>query len=182
MESLKTTPMRVPVALWDSLQDRCWAQDLAFLRDASRILGVPEVEIRRRVLGARGVVAAVVCDQSPWYLGSCCPMMVPCPGELWRRCTEPAEINGFCVSHKKGKGLRHDDPYCETLPKRVPFRLDGETVWVHAEDGSVLTESGAVLKDVRIDLETGICYDDRPVPSPWTKEELRALEEREETD
>jgi hypothetical protein len=168
--------MRVPAALWESLQEICWAQDLAFLRDASRILGVPEADIRRRVLGARGVMAAIVTEHAPWFLGSCCPTMVPCPGELWRRCTEPAEINGFCISHKKGKGMRYDDAYCESLPKRRAFELDGETVWVCEADGGVLTESGVILKDVRIDLLTGVCYDDRPVPPAWTKEELAKLD------
>jgi hypothetical protein len=38
-------------------------------------------------------------------------------------------------------------------------------------------ESGTILKDVRIDIKNGICYDDRPVPPAWTKAELAAEDE-----
>jgi hypothetical protein len=63
----------------------------------------------------------------------------------------------------------------ESLPRRYPFRYEGALVMV-GEDGSVLAESGVILKDVRIDLESGVCYDDRPVRPPWSKAELEAEE------
>ena len=176
MSDFTSTPTRVPAALWESLQEICWAQDNAFLRDASRILGVPELELRRRVLGARGVVSAVVSTNEPWFLGSCCPLMIACPGQLWRRCSEPAEVNGFCATHKKGKGLRYDDPFFAGLPRRYPFRYEGALVMV-GEDGSVLSAGGVLIEGVRIDLESGVCYDDRPVGPAWTRAEHDAAGE-----
>lgn len=170
MSEYKTCPTRVPAVLWESLQTICWAQDNAFLRDASRILGVPELEIRRRILGTRGVVTAVVTECGPWFLGDCCPIMLACPGQLWRRCSEPAEVNGFCATHKKGKGLRYDDPFFNSLPHRSPFRYEGALVYV-GPDGSVLSQSGNIVKDLRIDLESGVCFDDRPVGPVWTRAE-----------
>ena len=166
-----TEPTRLPAALWESLQEICWRQDNKFLEDAARILNIPTLEIKRRVLGTRGVVSAVVSTNRSWYEGSCCPIMIPCPGEMWRRCSEPAESNGYCWAHKKGRGMRHDCEFFAKLPTRHPWRFEGVVVWV-GEDGSVLMESGTILKDVRIDIKNGICFDDRPVPPAWTKAEL----------
>ena len=165
-----STPTRVPAALWESLQEICWRQDNKFIEDASRIIGIPAAEIKRRVLGARGVVSAVVSTSSSWYDGGRCPMMLPGPGEMWRRCCEPAEVNGFCGIHKKGRGMKYDNSYFSTLLKRHPWRFEGAVVWV-CENGTVLTESGTILKDIRIDITNGLCYDDRPVGPAWTRKE-----------
>jgi hypothetical protein len=168
-----TTPTRVPAALWESLQTICWAQDNRFLEDAARIINVPAAEIKRRVLGARGVVSAVVSTAGTWYDGAQCPIMIPCGGEMWRRCCEPAECNGCCWTHKKGKGLRYDSEYIQSLPVRTCMRLDGAVVWV-STDGIVYDSLGKELKGVRIDLSNGVCYDDRPTPPSWTREEHEA--------
>jgi hypothetical protein len=64
----------------------------------------------------------------------------------------------------------------QSLPKRQAFRFEGQIVMVGG-DGSVLTASGVVLKDVHIDLETGVCYDDRPIPPAWTRAEHEAAGE-----
>lgn len=163
-------PTRVPAALWESLQEICWRQDNKFIEDAARIIGVRAAEIKRRVLGVRGVVSAVVSTGGVWYDGERCPIMLPGPGEMWRRCCEPAEVNGCCSVHKKGRGMKYDNPYFTSLPKRYPWRFEGEVVWID-NDGTVLNESGVILKDIRIDITNGICYDDRPVGAPWTKKE-----------
>jgi hypothetical protein len=178
MESIQltSTPTRLPAALWESLQEICWRHDNKFLDDASRILGISASEIKRKVLGVRGVVSAVITTDSSWYEGTQCPIMMPTAGEMWRRCVEPAEYNGFCWAHKKGRGMRHDCSYFHSLPKRHPWRFEGELVWVR-DDGNVMRESGEELKDVRIDITNGICYDSRPVPSPWTKAELTEAKE-----
>jgi hypothetical protein len=183
MESVEftSTPTRVPAALWESLQEICWRQDLRFIEDAARILGVSATEIKQRVLGTRGVVSAVVSTSGAWYDGGRCPLMIPGPGELWRRCCEPAEYNGFCSVHKKGRGMKYDNPFFAALPVRHPWRFDGAVVWVDT-DGGVLTESGTLLKDVRIDVTNGVCYDDRPCPPPWKKEELIATADGAESE
>lgn len=173
-----SAPTRLPAALWESLQEICWRQDNKFVEDAARILRIPAAEIKRRVLGTRGVVSAVVSTSGAWYDGGRCPTMMPGPGEMWRRCCEPAEVNGYCSVHKKGRGMKYDNPYFADLPKRHPWRLDGAVVWVDGE-GTVLTESGDILKNVRIDLTNGVAYDDRPIGPHWTKEERAAAEEKE---
>jgi hypothetical protein len=171
-----STPTRLPAALWESLQEICWRQDNKFVEDAARIIGVPASEIKRRVLGTRGVVSAVVSCGGTWYDGAQCPIMIPGAGEMWHRCAEPAEFNGFCGVHKKGRGMKYDNPYFTSLPRRRPMRFEGEVVWV-GDDGSILTSSGNILKDVRIDKSNGVAYDDRPVAAPWTRKELETAEE-----
>lgn len=156
-----STPTRIPAALWESLQEICWRQDNKFIEDASRIIGIPAAEIKRRVLGTRGVVSAVVSSSGAWYDGARCPIMIPGPGEMWRRCCTPAEFNGYCSVHKKGRGLKYDDPYFTTLPKRYPWKFEGGVVWVD-DAGTLMNESGTILKDVRISINNGLCYDDRP--------------------
>lgn len=173
-----STPTRVPAALWESLQEICWRQDLKFLEDAARILNVPAAEIKRRVLGTRGVLSAVVSTNSTWYEGMQCPIMIPGGGEMWRRCCEPAECNGFCWGHKKGKGLRHDSDYFRGLPVRTSWRLDGTLVWV-ADDGAVYDEVGRELKGLTIDITNGIAHDSRPVAPSWTREEIAAAHNTE---
>lgn len=169
------TPTRIPAALWDSLQEICWRHDNKFLDDASRILGIPAIEVKRRVLGVRGAVSAVVSSTGPWYEGTLCAKMVLCPGEMWRRCSETAEQNGYCWQHKRGVPNHFTNTYFESLPKRYPYKLDGEIVWV-GEDGSVMNGSGTVLEKVHIDRETGVCFDDRPSLPPWPKSDAVACE------
>lgn len=180
LNDFQTTPTRVPAALWESLQEICWRQDNKFLEDAARILNVPAAEIKRRVLGTRGVVSAVVSTSGAWYEGTTCPIMMPCGGTMWRRCCEPAEYNGHCWAHKKGKGLRYDSDFFHDLPIRMPWRLDDAVVWVDSS-GALYDGVGKELKGVRIDTTNGVCYDDRPVPSPWTRDELAAALESSST-
>ena len=168
-----STPTRVPAGLWESLQEICWRHDNKFIEDASRILNIPASEIKRKVLGARGVVSAVVSTGGTWYDGTQCPIMMPACGEMWRRCAEPAEFNGYCCIHMKGKGMRYDNPYFSELMVRHPWKLEGMLVWV-GTDKSVMNTSGEILKDIRIDITNGVCYDDRPCPPPWKKEEIIA--------
>ena len=169
MDGLITTPTRVPAGLWDSLQEICWRQDVRFMEDAARILGVPAVEIKRRLLGTRGVLCGVVSTDGAAYDGTQCPIMVLHPGERWARCSEAAEVNGFCWLHRKGKGQRFDSCFFEGFEKRHPFRFEGEIVWA-AADGSVLTGGGKILKDVCIDITNGVAHDRRPPPPTKTKE------------
>lgn len=170
-----TTPTRVPAALWEALQEICWRQDNKFLEDAARIINVPAAEIKRRVLGTRGVVSAVVSSNGAWFDGTQCPIMIQCGGEMWRRCCEPAECNGYCWGHKKGKGPRYDSEFIKSLEVRTAWRLDGAVVWVDSE-GVVYDSLGKILKGLSIDTTNGVCHDSRPPPPPWTRDELAAEE------
>jgi hypothetical protein len=170
---LTTNPTRVPAALWECLQRICWEQDNRFLEDAARIINVPAAEIKRRVLGTRGVLSAVVTTTSNWYDGEQCPIMIECGERMLRRCCEPAESNGFCWSHRKGKGIEYDSEYVKSLEVREAWRIDGQTVWVDA-DGIVYDRVGKILKGLHIDTTNGIIHDSRPTPPPWTREELAA--------
>ena len=105
-----------------------------------------------------------------WYDGAQCPIMIPGGGEMWRRCCEPAETNGYCWNHKKGKGPRFDSDFFLTLPKRTAWCFDGETVWV-STDGVVYDSLGKELKGVSIDVTNGIAHDSRPAPPRWTRME-----------
>jgi hypothetical protein len=180
MDGLVTTPTRVPAGLWDSLQEICWRQDIRFMEDAARILGVSAVEIKRRLLGTRGVLCGVISTGAGGcaYDGTQCPIMVLHPGERWERCSEAAEVNGFCWLHRKGKGQRYDSCFFEGFEKRHPFRFEGEIVWV-AEDSSVLTGGGKILKDVRIDITNGVAHDRRPPPPPSSKTKTNCEEDKE---
>lgn len=164
MSNITEMPARLPAALWESLQEICWRQDAKFLEDISRITGISAAEIKKKILGVRGAVCTVVSTTGPWWEGTTCPIMMPCAGDMWRRCTSVCESNGFCSEHKNGKGLRYDNPYFEDLPKRWPFRYAGEVVWA-AADGSVLTGGGTVLKNITIDIRNGLATDHTPYGS-----------------
>lgn len=166
----KTIPTRVPAALWESLQTICWQQDNKFLEDVSRILNVPAAELKRRVLGTRGVVSAVVSTGGAWFEGTQCPIMIPCGGDMWRRCAEPAENNGHCWAHKKGRGLRYDSPHFAHAEVYTPWRLEGVALWVNS-CGTVYNAVGKELKGLHVDLRNGVCSDTRPTPAPWTRAE-----------
>jgi hypothetical protein len=168
MDDSIVKPTRVPAALWESLQEICWRHDNKFVEDAARILGVPSSEIKRLVLGNRGTLSAIVTTNSDWYEGQQCPIMTLGIGEMWHRCSEAAEANGYCWTHRKGKGIHYDSPFITSLPQRKPFELEGTLVWVD-NDGCVFNNMGMLLKDIRIDIVNGVCYDDRPTPPAWSK-------------
>jgi hypothetical protein len=182
MEGLTTVPARVPAALWESLQEMCWRQDNRFIEDAARILGLPALDIKRRILGTRGVVCGVVERTGGVYDGTRCPIMVLRPGERWERCEETAETNGFCWHHRKGKGQRYDSHYFDDFEKRHAFMFEGEVVWVSEADGSILTGGGKILKDVTIDIVNAIAHDRRSAPETKeikTKSEENTAEEED---
>jgi len=111
---------------------------------------------------------AIVVEKGPWWLGSTCAAMVRGNGGLWGRCGAYCCADGFCHGHTsrgksigKGKGiLRFDDPYFTSLQKRRAVELEGEILWV-GEDGSVLTVTGLLRTDLRIDLNTGTATEDK---------------------
>lgn len=148
---------KLPALLWESLQSVCYTHDHQFLRDVARITGLPERDLKHKLLGRCGMSTAIVVEKGPWWLGSACAAMERQTGGLWQRCGAYREADGFCHTHRKrGHGVRRfDDPYFASLRRRTPFDLEGEIVWV-GDDGSVLTGTGLLRDDVRIDLNTGI--------------------------
>lgn len=178
---LNSIQARIPAALWESLQTICWEQDNKFLEDVARIINVPAALIKKRVLGTRGVVSAVVCTSQNWFEGTQCPIMIHVGGDVWRRCAAAAESSDCCHDHRKKKMLRYDSECFADLPKLSSWRLEGEPVWVDG-DGFIYNSVGERLKDRRIDLTNGVCYDDRPTPAPWTRDEHDAAAARTDDD
>lgn len=161
--SIEKETQRIPAALWKSLQDVCYQQDVKFLQDVSRIIGVPAQDLKRRILHARGEPTIVLVDKDPWWIETQCASMVLGNGNLWCQCSNPAESNTFCWDHRrfqegKRKDLRHiGDPYFQTLPKRWPVRFDKNIVWVDA-NGTVLDRFGSRVPNLTIDRTTGIAH------------------------
>lgn len=158
MNSIREETQRIPAGLWQALQDVCYEQDMKFLRDVSRIIGKDVNDIKRRVLGVRGEPNVVLVDADPWWMQSRCSIMELGPGSVWRHCNKMGESNTYCWDHRNfvraTYRLRNkDDPYFETIVKRHPVRFMDEIVWV-CKGGSVLRDSGELIPDVLIDLDT----------------------------
>ena len=161
--ALEHTKQRIPASLWASLTDVCYQQDMKFLQDVSRILGIPSSDIRRRILGARGEETMVLVEKESWWETTNCTLLVCGKGGMWRRCSNLAETNTYCWDHRKFTNAsntirRHDDPHFREIAKRYPIRIGGEIVWV-CEKGTVLKANGE-LDTMRIDLSTCIAYEE----------------------
>lgn len=161
---MATETQRIPAALWSSLQEICYRQDQIFLQDVSRLIGVPAIDIKRRVLGVRGVPTRVEITpetSGPWWTATQCPLMEQTPGNMWRRCGMYCEANGTCWEHRVYRLsplLRHyDDPYFKTLRKRRPVRYKDRIYWVDSSN-TVLDDKGVVVDDMTIDLNTRTVY------------------------
>jgi len=159
MASVREETLRIPASLWAALKEVCYAQDLKFLQDVSRIIGVDANDIRRRVLGPLGEANILLVDSDPWWMGSMCALMELGPGGLWRRCNKMGESNSYCWDHRNfvnptHKVKHHSDSYFMNVVKRKPARFNGEIVWV-CDKGTVLAESGKIMPftiDVRLGL------------------------------
>lgn len=155
--SVKEKTQRIPAALWESLQDVCYAQDVQFIKDVAKIIGQNANDVRRRILGPRGESTVVLVDSDPWWIGTSCCLQERGPNGLWSRCNKGGESNGYCWGHRNFSNpsfrlKRADDPYFEGLLRRYPVRLLGEIVWV-CEQGTVLGSEG-IRSDVTIDVKT----------------------------
>jgi len=146
------TTQYIPAGLWDGLQTICFRHDQKFVQDVSRILGIPAIDIKRKVLGTRGVPTIIPESEGPWWIGGCCPIMER-TGYLWKRCMAPIEGHGACWGHLEG-GIRFDDEQFSCAEKRVPFRYLGEVYWVSEEKGSVLNSYGMLVETFTVDLKT----------------------------
>jgi hypothetical protein len=152
-----TETQRIPACLWESLQEICYRQDVRFISDVSKILGIPAIELKKRILGVRGMPTAVTVERGPWWAETQCPIMDKHAGNMWRRCGSYCESSGYCWAHRHFRvsytTRRYDDPYFTSLAKRWPVRIDDEIVWVSA-DGDVLNGSGILIKGMTVDLNT----------------------------
>ena len=154
--SIREVSQRIPAALWDALQDACYAQDVQFIKDVAKIIGKDAAEIRRRIMGPRGELTTLLVDSDPWWIHTQCSLIERGPCGLWRRCCRGAESNGYCWDHRNftnstQKLKRGDDSYFESLVRRHPIRFQGEIVWV-CEKGTVLGSDG-LRKDITIDVK-----------------------------
>lgn len=145
---------RIPALLWDSLQDVCYKHDVAFINEVARMIGVPAADIRKRVLGVRGMPTAITVERGPWWQGAACPWMECSEGGMWRRCGQYCEAHGACWKHRKGGERIYDDPYFLTLPKRVPVSIDDEIYYVDCE-GAAYSVSGLKVIGLHVNLEDG---------------------------
>ncbi len=152
---LPTEIQRLPAGLWESLQTTCYRHDLKFIQDAARLLGVPVGDLKKRVLGTRGIPVAVTVSNSPWWEGKMCPIMECDDGGMWRQCGALCEAHGTCWDHRtyKRNTCKYKlvgDPYFETLEKRWPMTLVEELVCV-TDDGLVYDDAGELKEGLRID-------------------------------
>ena len=156
MESAVTPQKRrIPALLWEALEAACFEKDKEFVREVSRLLGVPALEMKRRILGVSGMPTMVLTEEGPWWQGSQCAAM-DLTGSLWTRCGFPAEADGQCWNHRRHV-RRYDDPMFATLPVYKPARLEGKPVWVD-KHGTVYDTFGNILKGWLIDVTNGCAY------------------------
>ncbi len=154
---------RIPAFLWESLQDTLYQHDYQFLRDISPILGIPLADLKRTVLGTRGVktTVAVLGQSDQWWEGQMCSYWVKSPLGVWKPCGEFREAHGGCCQHKhvpKSSSLhiRHrEDPYLKTLPRLLPKKWKGEVVWV-SPSNEVFYEDGTPILGFTICSTSGI--------------------------
>ncbi len=160
MEPIQT---RIPAFLWDSLQNVFYQQDYEFLRQVSYLIKVPIPELKRTILGTKGVLTTVqVAKENTWWENQKCPLRVRSPQGLWKQCCNFREAHGFCGDHKgwtekkATRSLKHvNDPYFQTLKRRKPFEYEGDIVWV-SEEGDVVDNKGAPISGIRINVDAGI--------------------------
>lgn len=154
---------RIPLGLWDSLQAVCAENDMRFIKDVSRIIGVEASDIRKRVFGVRGIQTTIAVEHGPWWLESQCPIMTKRTGNMWKRCDDRCSPCGFCWSHRAFRpsvsAKLHTDPYFQTLDKRHPYMFDDDIVWVSEKDGSVIKD-GELVAGLTIDIKTGVCKEE----------------------
>ena len=85
---------------------------------------------------------------------------------MWVRCSGTAFEGSCCFKHRSFDGVRrrtaHDirpynDPYFETLPRRMPVRINGIVYWA-GEGGLLYTVDGTKVEGYTIDYDQGIVY------------------------
>ena len=142
-----------PAGLWEAFQEVLWKQDVKFIQSVSRILSIPANDIKKRILGTRGVPTLIPVENGPWWLNTQCPVMEFAGGNMWRRCSSKCEQGDTCWDHRTLKVYRrYDDPYFDMLPKRYPIRYNEAIYWVSNKDGSVINGYGAVVVEFKVDL------------------------------
>jgi hypothetical protein len=147
---------RIPAALLESLQEVCYRQDVQFLQEVSRVIGVPVADLKKRIIGINtGFPTTVLVEEGPWWEGTQCVAMEK-NGSLWARCGSYADSGNQCWTHRRPMRL-YNDPWFASLPEYKPARIEGRAVWVD-KDGLVYNEFGEILKDWLVDLTNGSAY------------------------
>jgi len=148
---------RLPVQLWDSLQETCYRHDNKFIQDISRIIGIPAKDIKRKVFGTRGVLTTVVVEEGPWWVGLQCAVMTQV-GYMWRRCGVQCESHGSCWEHRGLAlvGRRFNDVNFKDMPLLTAFNYDGSIYWV-AKDGTAYDSCGMPAA-ITVDLNRRLVY------------------------
>ena len=163
MDAPRIENQRIPLGLWDSLQEVCAQNDRRFIKDVARIIGVDASDIRKRVFGVRGIQTTVAVEDGPWWSAAQCPVMSKQVGSMWQRCTANCSPCGFCWDHRSFRPSDmlklHTDSYFQTLDKRHPYMYNDEVVWVSEKDGSVMIR-GELMIGVTIDAKTGMCTEE----------------------
>lgn len=158
MESVTTSQKtrRIPAALLESLQEVCYRQDVHFLHEVSKLIGVSVSELKQRILGKNtGFPTTVLTEEGPWWEGTQCIAMEK-KGSIWFRCSSYADSGSQCWSHRRPM-MTYNDPMFASLPQLTPTRIEGRVVWVDKE-GLVYNEFGEILKEWLIDLTNGHAY------------------------
>lgn len=146
---------RIPVHLWDSLQAICFRQDMKFLQDVSRLIGVPTHELKKKVFGSRGIPTTVITESSPWWTSMQCPVMV-LHGCIWRRCSGTIETQGTCLKHRHATHFkRFDDPYFTSMQHLKPIKSLDTIYWAD-DEGNLVSADGIPIKDKHLDIKRGI--------------------------
>jgi hypothetical protein len=152
---------RIPAFLWEALQQTFYEQDVAFLKTLAPHIQVPLPELKRTLFGARGQLTTLqVGSTDAWWETQLCPMRCRDDKGIWRQCGAYREAAGFCRKHRNfweaSAILKHkDDPWFQNVCRRVPWRYDGEVVWV-SPTGDVYGEDGDLVLGVQICPDTGV--------------------------
>jgi len=150
--------IHLPHFLIESLQTICQRQDSQFIRDVSRLIKIPERDIRVKIIGSRGVSVPILCESQPWWTGGQCTMSECKNGSLWIRCGAMAIEDGMCTEHRNTREtvtlLRYDASELKSLARRRPVLFNGETFWA-SDVGDIVNSLGEVVP-LTMNWETGV--------------------------
>ena len=151
---------RVPTGLWTHLQDLTARMDDAFLRDVARITKYSFTDLRR-LFPTRGLQTQLAVDTNmPWWHDQQCHMSSKNEQSgMWLRCSSVTMEGRCCIKHRNskcGSDMKfYDDPYFKTLPKRLPYRINGEVMWVDEDTGKIYTLSGILQPNIVLHTQYG---------------------------
>jgi hypothetical protein len=141
--------LRIPIGLWNDLQETVIQQDRQFLIDVAKSLGLPIPEVLRKCLGSGCL------QQLPILMGDDpalqCPWWDRRGFGLWTPCRHPRMHPTMpCHHHERAKPDARlvTDPIITDLPQFRPIKWKDVIYWMDPEGkGATYREDGSIVED-----------------------------------